>query len=145
MGKKRRRGISREQARRSNRATIYVASGLFSLTCIRIDRNRDRAIFCTLGLALPSWRVISPLSLIVGAQISKQKRAGQRQGYGIAVRLFQGKPIRFACRSRTVATATMQALQQQLHVETRSSSPAKLYSDSENTAQPRHCSSQATA
>lgn len=121
MGRKRKRENSQQRISRRNRARILSVGRFLSLTYIVIDRDRDRAVFCTLGLAMPLWRVVSPLSLIMSAQINKREREEKDALYGIVVRLSRSGRVRFNCRSRDVATKTLQALQQHLQVETRSS------------------------
>jgi len=97
---------------------------LLSLTYIRISRSRDRMVICTFGLMLPRYRVIYPLSLIMGVQLSKHDREGREPSYGLVVRLSKGDRVRFSCWSRDVAAQTLQALNDLLPVETRSSGRA---------------------
>ena len=106
-----------QRAVRLSPASFYAAGPLLSLTRITVDRLGDRAIFLTLGLTIPSVRIISPLSMIVGAQVIKGDQS--EPDYSIKVRLYEGNHIRFACRTRAIAMATYQALRHHLPVETR--------------------------
>jgi hypothetical protein len=100
---------------------IDVGSGWLSRGAVVIDRPRERAVFYNLSLWQPVWRVIRPLSTIVGAQISKRQRGTNLPAYGIVIRLFQGDPIRIACRSRAHAIAVLDALHAHFPVEMRTS------------------------
>lgn len=90
-----------------------------SLCLGRIERGKDRAVFLRLGLSLPQCKIISPLSLIAGVQVTKHDKKDRAPNYGIAVKLHKGKHFKFGCRSRDQAMETLRILSKYLAVETR--------------------------
>jgi hypothetical protein len=100
---------------------------------IVIDRSRERAAFYNLSVWQPFRRVIRPISTIVGAQVTKHQRGASRPAYGIVIHLFQGDPIRFACRSRAIAMAVLEALYAHFPVEMRSCGRYERHGATHNT------------
>ncbi|MDR3526809.1 MAG: hypothetical protein P4L57_05980 [Rhizomicrobium sp.] len=125
MGKTYNRDFSLQWTSQAEVVRIHLRGVGLSLGCIAIDRCRDRAVFTNLSLLHPFWRSVQPLSMIVGAQIVKRERGNRQAAYGVALHLFKGPSIRFACRSRAVAQATLAALHKHLPVEMRSSGRAQ--------------------
>ena len=139
MGKAYHRDFSLQLASHADVVRIHASGSGLSLGCIAIDRYRDRAVFYNLSLLRPFWRTVQPLSMIVGAQIIKRERGNRQPAYGVVMHLFKGPSIRFACRSRAVAQATLEALHRHLPVEMRSSGRAQpifAVQDNQNSALP---------
>jgi len=105
------------KAGKALRICAYDRSPSFCLGSI--ERDKDRATFLKLGLALPERKVISPLSLIAGVQVTKHDDENRGPSYGITVKLHKGKHFKFGCRSRDQAMALLRTLTKHLAVETR--------------------------